>query len=294
MFKRIEPRMRTTGVALGVVGVIFSSTILAGTVTLSPVAWSSAQDGGNAASPVLDGHFDSLIPGSVLYVRKTQGTKYQSELRAAFEFTLPDAVLQPGVTINRVTLTIPTQSQTVGTGSSFLNLMGYVADSTLTLSDFSAPILVAQTGLFSGLPVSYTYLYPSYYLQLFPGSGNNRVGFVAAASNWGTSLQWGAAATLQIDYTPPTGSAPNLTVLAPADGSSYSTANSIPLQATLSDPEDGNSRDWSISWSSSISGWLGTGGNLSVTLPAGTHLITATAVDTDGNTVAIGRIITVQ
>jgi hypothetical protein len=243
---------------------------------------------------VLDGHFDSLIPGSVLYVRKIQGTKYQSELRAAFEFVLPDVVLQPGVTINRVTLAVPTQSQTVGPGNNFLNLLGYVADNTLTLSDFAAPIQVAQLQLFGGLPSSYTYIYPSNYLQLFPGSGNHRVGFVAAASNWGTSLQWGAGATLQIDYTLPIGSAPNLTVLAPADGSSYSASGNITLDATLSDVEDGNVRDWSISWSSSISGWLGTGGNLAVTLPAGTHLITATAVDTDGNTVAIGRTITVQ
>jgi hypothetical protein len=74
----------------------------------------------------------------------------------------------------------------------------------------------------------------------------------------------------------------------------YQLANNINLQATLSDAEDGNGREWSISWSSDISGWLGTGGNLSVTLPAGTHLITAQVTDLDGNTVEKGRLITVQ
>jgi hypothetical protein len=54
------------------------------------------------------------------------------------------------------------------------------------------------------------------------------------------------------------------------------------------------SRDWSIRWSSNVSGLLGDGGNLTVSLPVGTHLITATGTDTNGNTVATGRIITIE
>jgi hypothetical protein len=294
MFVPIRPRAHSLSVATAVVSAVAVSTVHAATVTLSPAAWSSARDGGTSANPVVDGHFDALLPGSILYVRKTQGTLIQSEYRAAFEFVLPDGVLQPGVTINNVTLTVPTQGQTVGSGYDTLSLYGYVADNTLTLSDFSAPIMVAGVSIFSGLSSSYTYIYPTSYLQIYPGSGNHRVGFVAGVSNWGTSLVWGSAATLQIDYTAPTGSAPSLTVLSPADGATYAPGGNISLQANLSDAEDGNGRNWSIRWASSVSGYLGDGGNLTVTLPAGPHLITATAVDTDGNTVAVGRMITVM
>jgi hypothetical protein len=205
---------------------------------------------------------------------------------------LPDSVLQPGTTINNATLTVPLVSQTVA-GNDTLTVYGYVAGSAITLADFSDPISVGQTGLFNGIPSSSSYISVPYYMQLFPGSGNNRVGFVSAVSNWGTRVQWGSGATLQIDYTPPVGSPPTLTVLAPSNGTVYAAGSNVSLQATLTDPVDG-SRDWSIRWSSNVSGLLGDGGNLTVSLPVGTHLITATGTDTNGNTVAIGRIITIE
>jgi hypothetical protein len=292
MSQGIKPTARRLCVALAVMSSLPATVVFADTVTLSPAAWSSALDGGTSTNPVVDGQFDTLIPGSYLYVRKNQGTKIQSELRADFEFVLPDAVLQPGTTINNVTLTVPVMSQTVA-GNDALTVYGYVAGGTITLADFSDPISVAQTSLFSGLPTSASYINVPYYMQLFPGSGNNRVGFVSAVSNWGTSLLWGSGATLQITYTPPVGSPPSLTVLAPSDGTVYPAGSNVSLQATFTDPVDG-SRDWGIRWSSNVSGWLGDGGNLTVSLPAGTHLITATGTDTNGNTVAKGRIITIK
>ncbi len=169
-----------------------------------------------------------------------------------------------------------------------------MAGTALTLNDFASPIAIGAGSLFNGLSSSYSYLNIPYYLQLFPGSGNNRVGFVSAVSNWGTSVQWGSGATLQISYTPPVGPAPSLTVSSPANGGVYPVGGNVSLQATLSDPVDGGGRDWSIQWSSNVSGLLGDGGNLSVSLPAGVHLITATARDTNGNTVAVGRTITIN
>jgi len=292
MYPGIKPTARRLCVAIAVASSLSSTVVFADTVILSPAAWTSARDGGTSANPVVDGQFDALIGGSVLFVRKNQGTLIQSEFRADFEFVLPDSVLQPGTTINNVTLTVPRLSQTVA-GNDTLIVYGYVAGSTITLTDFSDPISVAQTGLFNGLPSSSSSINVPYYVQLFPGSGNNRVGFVSAVSNWGTSIQWGSGATLQIDYTPPVGSPPSLTILAPSGGTVYPAGSNVPLQATLTDPVDGN-RDWSISWNSNVSGWLGDGGNLTVSLPVGTHLITATAMDTNGNTVAKGLIITIK
>jgi len=288
----IKPTARCLYVALAVVSSLSATVVFADTVILSPAAWASARDGGTSTSPVVDGRFDALIAGNVLFVRKTQGTKIQSEYRADFEFVLPDSVLQPGTTINNVTLTVPLMSQTVA-GNDALTVYGHVAGSTITLADFSGLISVAQTSLFNGLPSSSSSISVPYYLQLFPGSGNNRVSFVSAVSNWGTSVQWGSGATLKIDYTLPVGSPPSLTILAPSDGTVYPAGSNVTLQATLTDPVDGN-RDWSIRWSSNVSGWLGDGSNLTVSLPVGTHLITATGADTNGNTVAKGRIITIK
>jgi hypothetical protein len=287
--KSIARRLR---IVLAVVASLSATVVFADTVTLSPVTWATARDGGTSANPVVDGQFDALFPGNVLFVWKTQSATIQTEYRADFEFVLPDSVLQPGTTIISAALTVPLMSQTVA-GNDTLTVYGYVANGTITLADFSDPIIVGQTGLFNGLASTSSYISVPYYLQLFPGSGNNRVGFVSAVSNWGTSVQWGSGATLQINYTPPVGSPPSLTILAPSDGSVYPAGSNVSLQATLTDPVDG-SRDWSIRWSSNLSGLLGDGGNLTVSLPAGTHLITATGADSSGNTVAIGRVITIE
>ena len=292
MSQGIKSTARRLCAALAVVSSLSATAVFADTVTLSPAAWASARDGGTSANPVVDGQFDALFPGSVLFVWKNQSTTIQTEYRADFEFVLPDSVLQPGTTINNATLTVPLVSQTVA-GNDTLTVYGYVAGSAITLADFSDPISVGQTGLFNGIPSSSSYISVPYHMQLFPGSGNNRVGFVSAVSNWGTRVQWGSGATLQIDYTPPVGSPPTLTVLAPSNGTVYAAGSNVSLQATLTDPVDG-SRDWSIRWSSNVSGLLGDGGNLTVSLPVGTHLITATGTDTNGNTVAIGRIITIE
>lgn len=72
--------------------------------------------------------------------------------------------------------------------------------------------------------------------------------------------------------------APTVTITAPADGVTIDAGDSIQLTATATDPEDGNLTS-SITWTSDLSGNLGTGGSLNVTLSQGTHTITAAVTD---------------
>jgi hypothetical protein len=82
------------------------------------------------------------------------------------------------------------------------------------------------------------------------------------------------------------GAAPNLapvvTITAPADGSSVIEGDSITFTGTASDAEDGILTA-NLDWSSSLDGSIGTGGSFSTsTLTVGTHIITASAMDSGG------------
>jgi hypothetical protein len=50
------------------------------------------------------------------------------------------------------------------------------------------------------------------------------------------------------------------------------------------DPEDGILPDAALSWYSNRDGFLGTGGQVLVTLSYGQHVITLRTIDSDGNT----------
>jgi hypothetical protein len=268
---------------------ITTNVALSDTVTLSPTLSGSARDGGTTAFPTTDGQFDSQQ--SSISIRKFQGT-LQSETRAAFEFFLPASVMQAGTTINQVTLTVPVNSETLPSNDS-ITIHGAAGNGTLTLDSFEISNPVSESMIFAGLPVSSRTLYVPYYLQSFPGSGNNRVLLVFTVANWGTSLSWGSGATLTIDYTPPQGTPPTLSILAPTNNATFVAGQSISLQATSADAEDG-SRDWAIQWSSNINGVLGSGGSVFANqLAVGTHVISATLTDTHGNTTVQTRNINV-
>lgn len=73
---------------------------------------------------------------------------------------------------------------------------------------------------------------------------------------------------------------PTVSIGNPIDGTSYTEGTLISFQGTANDTEDG-SLDSSIVWTSSIDGNLGTGTPVnSSALTVGTHIITATVIDT--------------
>ncbi len=89
-------------------------------------------------------------------------------------------------------------------------------------------------------------------------------------------------AAVNLVVTPAGGFPPTVTITSPADGSTSTTGTLIDFAGTASDTEDGNLAG-SILWTSDRDGDLGIGGNLSVSLTEGTHEITASVVDGDGN-----------
>jgi hypothetical protein len=91
-----------------------------------------------------------------------------------------------------------------------------------------------------------------------------------------------AQATLTVTVTaPPMNAVPTVAITAPADGADFSATDTIIFSGTAHDAEDGDLSS-GISWSSNISGALGTGSRVSVRLSAGTHTITASVADSNG------------
>ncbi len=99
----------------------------------------------------------------------------------------------------------------------------------------------------------------------------------------GSSSACFTAASNCANVTPtmPGAGAPDVTITAPANGSSFAEGDPINFTGTAIDVQDGDISG-SISWSSSINGALGGGASIIVSsLSVGTHTITASATDSD-------------
>lgn len=91
-------------------------------------------------------------------------------------------------------------------------------------------------------------------------------------------VQASAALDFLGGVTPPTNTAPTVSITAPASGSTFASGAEITFSATASDVEDGDLSS-AIAWTSSIDGAIGTGASISAVLSAGTHTITASVTD---------------
>jgi len=76
---------------------------------------------------------------------------------------------------------------------------------------------------------------------------------------------------------------PTVAIAAPANGQNLLEGSIIQFSGSATDPENGNLSS-AMTWTSNLSGQIGTGGSFSRTLPLGTHTITAAATDSDGAT----------
>ena len=93
---------------------------------------------------------------------------------------------------------------------------------------------------------------------------------------------WAPSALLDAP-PPPIDAPPTVTIVSPANNASFSAGATINFSATATDPEDGNIAA-SLAWTSDRDGAIGTGPGFSRTLSNGNHVITASLVDSGGNT----------
>ena len=88
--------------------------------------------------------------------------------------------------------------------------------------------------------------------------------------------------TINVTVNSASATAPQLSITSPSSGSEFNSDESISFSANATDNEDGNLGS-SILWSSNLDGQLGSGANFSAQLSAGSHTITASVNDSDGN-----------
>ena len=147
-----------------------------------------------------------------------------------------------------------------------------IGDNDTALNDLSFSFASANSSIINQSDLSVT------------GSGVARVLNIAAdASLLGTTdvtvtVSDGvnsASASFQLTVT---NSAPVVTINSPVNNDSFSDTESVSLQALATDKEDGDISA-SIQWSSDLDGALGVGAIFNTNLSLGTHLITATSVD---------------
>jgi hypothetical protein len=123
--------------------------------------------------------------------------------------------------------------------------------------------------------------------QIGTGASFSRV--LTVGTHTITATAWdsaGQSSSRQITATvtsTTTNTAPTVTISAPANNVTVTAGTAVTFSGSASDSQDG-SLTAKLAWSSSIQGALGTGGSLSKSLTAGTHIITAKVTDSGGMT----------
>ena len=80
---------------------------------------------------------------------------------------------------------------------------------------------------------------------------------------------------------PPNGP-PTAVIVSPANGDTFTPADSIVFSGSANDPEDGPLIADALVWASNVDGQLGTGGSLNASLSDGHHTVSLTATDSQG------------
>ena len=91
-----------------------------------------------------------------------------------------------------------------------------------------------------------------------------------------------AAADGTVDGGTAVGQPPTATITHPGS-ETRPAGSSVPFTGIADDSEDGGLTGDSLVWVSSLAGEIGRGESFSATLSAGTHTVTLTATDSDGN-----------
>lgn len=92
---------------------------------------------------------------------------------------------------------------------------------------------------------------------------------------------WGPVSAIFLNVTAAVNQAPTVAIIRPTKNSSVVAGNPLSVEATATDPEDGNLTS-TVTWSSNISGPLTVDIEGTVFLPGGQHVLTASATDNEG------------
>ena len=89
--------------------------------------------------------------------------------------------------------------------------------------------------------------------------------------------------TVTVTASTSTNTAPSVTISSPVNGLTVKSGTPITFTGSASDPQQGNLTS-QLMWSSSLSNHLASGGNFTMTLKSGTHVVTAKVTDSGGLT----------
>jgi hypothetical protein len=173
-----------------------------------------------------------------------------------------------------VTLVAPNGGGTVGPGS-VVQWSAFDADGNPLTFNILYSRDNGATWQLVGLDVTgSTYVIPS----ALPGSTQGRMRVIAMDGFY--TAQDTSDGTFTV-----AGNAPLPAIFMPTTGGSFAPGSVVELRGTASDLEDGPLAGSQLTWTSSISGTLGTGEVVALdTLPPGRHQITLSAIDSDGQT----------
>ncbi|MCQ3973183.1 MAG: hypothetical protein DPW09_07020 [Anaerolineae bacterium] len=100
------------------------------------------------------------------------------------------------------------------------------------------------------------------------------------------------SASITVVVNSPTNNVPTVSITTPVDGAAFAFGASIDFAATAADVEDGDVSA-NLVWTSDVAGQIGTGASFAAVLSPGTHTITASATDNNGDTGSASLTITV-
>lgn len=119
-------------------------------------------------------------------------------------------------------------------------------------------------------------------------SNGGAIAFIITGSGGRVAHSFDAApaesGTLHVEYFTEQGGSntpPSVSIVSPASGSTFEEGTEIAFLGTAQDEEDGDLADFLV-WTSDAGESLGTGGGITVLLPVGTHVITASVTDNGG------------
>lgn len=240
--------------------------------------YGAAVDGGMGQNWTLDGVFEPITDVvNALPLEKSFPGSYASESRVVFEFPVPAALTQSGVAITQAILMMPEPNYNNSNSGLTVSVYAYAADGQVTASDYVNTQTLAWTKTSAARPYSARV---HQYLQSLVGTNVTKVGFVVTASA-GSYITLTPNATLNVNYTVPVNNPPVVAITAPTTGTQVALGSSVTFEATATDPE--NLGVNAIRWTSNLTGVLGTGSPLTIsTLPAGQHVVIASATDDTG------------